>query len=553
MPPVASLSHATVIRLGQVVGATHVVIGSFRLTGGCRSPCARRASGSIPAGWSTKFVEVRPARRSVCDFRARQPPPRGCRRPRARRPLAARAAGVRELHQGTAWRRRRRRRSAISRRRSSSIPAFDRARLALWDVHQDEGNGQVALVTAAAVPETSPMYARARFSVGAVADPAQAPGRCVCDASDAGRSRAVGDVDEQHRRHSDAAAGDAANRPRDLLLQSGAQARSRTIPTTTSISATPTGPRRTHQSAIFWLREAVRRNPADGEAHAVLAAALQATGATAEAARERELATQLSSTYAEWAKKPAGPGAEPIPRGLERLKPSLDVSTLRRVDSAIATTGQREQKELTAFHLDRGRRFFEQGSNTEAITELRRAIYLSPYEAEAHLLLGRIYLRTGQTRVGHRCLQDRAVEPGDGRRARSRWRRRTSRLKDHAGARAGAGTRAGHRSEFLRGQRVTRQAGSRERSSEPGSRFLVLGAAVLVLGSGCRVPAAGLAQRAAPSIYSAEVDSIIHPVSARIHDRDDRRAPTPRTRRSSSSRCARPAASSTRHATSSRR
>ncbi len=58
------------------------------------------------------------------------------------------------------------------------------------------------------------------------------------------------------------------------------------------------------QSAIFWLRETVRRNPADGEAHAVLAAALQATGSIAEAARERELATQLSSTYAEWAKRP---------------------------------------------------------------------------------------------------------------------------------------------------------------------------------------------------------------------------------------------------------
>jgi Flp pilus assembly protein TadD len=68
-----------------------------------------------------------------------------------------------------------------------------------------------------------------------------------------------------------------------------------------------------------------------------------------------------------------------------------------RVDSAIATTGQREQKELAAFHLDRGRRMFEQGGNTEAITELRRALHLSPYEAEAHLLLGRIYLRTGQT------------------------------------------------------------------------------------------------------------------------------------------------------------
>jgi Flp pilus assembly protein TadD len=151
------------------------------------------------------------------------------------------------------------------------------------------------------------------------------------------------------------------------------------------------------QSAIFWLREAVRREPADGDAHGVLAAALQATGAAAESARERELATQLSSTYAEWAKKPAGAGAEAIPRGLERLKPSLDVSALRRVDSAIAITGQREQMELATFHLDRGRRLFEQGSNSEAVTELARAIYLSPYEASAHLLLGRIYLRTGQT------------------------------------------------------------------------------------------------------------------------------------------------------------
>ena len=161
------------------------------------------------------------------------------------------------------------------------------------------------------------------------------------------------------------------------------------------------------QAAIFWLREAVRRNPADGEAHAVLAAALQATGAAAEAARERELATQLSSTYAEWAKQP--PSGEPIPRGLERLKPSLEISTIRRIDSVIAT-GQREQKELAAFHLDRGRRLVEQGNTTEAITELRRALYLSPYEAEAHLLLGRIYLSQRADTCGDRCLQDCAVE-----------------------------------------------------------------------------------------------------------------------------------------------
>ena len=33
----------------------------------------------------------------------------------------------------------------------------------------------------------------------------------------------------------------------------------------------------------------------------------------------------------------------------------------------------------------------------EAERELRRALYLSPYLAEAHLLLGRVHLRTGRT------------------------------------------------------------------------------------------------------------------------------------------------------------
>ena len=36
--------------------------------------------------------------------------------------------------------------------------------------------------------------------------------------------------------------------------------------------------------------------------------------------------------------------------------------------------------------------------DVEAIAELRRAIYLMPYQAEAHLLLGRLYQRTGRVR-----------------------------------------------------------------------------------------------------------------------------------------------------------
>ena len=54
------------------------------------------------------------------------------------------------------------------------------------------------------------------------------------------------------------------------------------------------------------------------------------------------------------------------------------------------------QEDLAAFHLDAGRRAFEREADREAIDELRRALFLSPYLAEAHLLLGRLYLRGGR-------------------------------------------------------------------------------------------------------------------------------------------------------------
>lgn len=144
-------------------------------------------------------------------------------------------------------------------------------------------------------------------------------------------------------------------------------------------------------AAIYWLREAVRRDPADGDAHFVLGVALQQTGATAEAARERELATRLSSKYAGW-QKAAG---DPVPKGLERLHDALRPAR-PIVDSVLASAGQRDQEKLAAFHLEAGRRAFEREADREAIQELRRALYLSPYLAEAHLLLGRLYLRGGR-------------------------------------------------------------------------------------------------------------------------------------------------------------
>jgi len=392
VPPVASLSHATVIRLGQLVGATHVVIGSFALTGSQLS--VRAQNMRLDTGrMEREIVESGPLDNLFAIFErvsrrvagaGAAPSAAPADRPRLQvfepyiKGLIASATPTKISYLE----------SAIK-----LDPGFDRARLALWAVHHDQGNGQVALVTAAAVPETSPMYTRARFAVAssliqlARLDDAFATLRTLGDRAPAATlMNNIGVI--QMRRPVTPQTGRATyyfnqalkidQDDPDYYFNLGYAYWAEKDP----------------QAAIFWLRETVRRDPADGEAHAVLAAALQAAGASVEAARERELATQLSSTYAEWVKKP--PSGEPIPRGLERLKPSLEISTIRRIDSAIAT-GQREQKELAAFHLDRGRRLVEQGSHTEAMTELRRALYLSPYEAEAHLLLGRIYVRSGQT------------------------------------------------------------------------------------------------------------------------------------------------------------
>ena len=78
------------------------------------------------------------------------------------------------------------------------------------------------------------------------------------------------------------------------------------------------------------------------------------------------------------------------------MRHSAETNRARRASQAIATTAQRDQRDLATYHLDRARRLLEREQDREAMAELRRVIYLSPYEAEAHLLIGRIHLRAGR-------------------------------------------------------------------------------------------------------------------------------------------------------------
>ncbi len=423
VPPVATLSHATVIRLGQVVGAAHVVVGAFDLQGGdlvVRARTIRLDTGRI----SPELVERGPladllsiygriARRIAAvdsSIQTVEPLTRGYP------PLPAFEQYIKGLLAEAPAAQ-----IAFLTQALRVYPAFQRARVALWDVHTAQGDHRLALDLVHQVPADHPLARQARFLAAS-------------SMLHLGQYQAAFDAfSELNRTNPDPALlnnlGVVQIRRPSTPLRAG-PANSVTSGPSTSLTAGPSTPLggagravsyfgeairldgsdadlffnlgyafwldRDMPGAIQWLREAVRRNPADDEAHYVLGVALQASGSTVEAAREKELARQLSSTYADWEMKQ--PGANTAPRGLERLKLDIDVpDSLRAVDAAVVAAEQRDQREIAAFHLDRGRRLFEAGRDADAIAELRRTIFLAPYESQAHLLLGRIYLRTGRT------------------------------------------------------------------------------------------------------------------------------------------------------------
>ena len=273
-----------------------------------------------------------------------------------------------------------------------AAPAYDRVRLALWELHSESSQHQRALDAVSAIAPASRLYREGRFRA-ALSNlhlkrfdealqilrvmQSEQPAAPVANAIGVAELRRFAAVQPGRATYYFSLASELDPTDGDLFFNLGYAY----------------WLDKDANAAIYWLREAVRRDPADGDAHFILSVALQLTGATAEAARERELAHRLSSKYKGWEAKPVA--GDPVPRGLERLNEEL-MPARARVENVIADAGQRDQEKLAAFHLDAGRRAFEREADREAIQELGRAIYLSPYLAEAHLLLGRLYLRGGR-------------------------------------------------------------------------------------------------------------------------------------------------------------
>jgi tetratricopeptide (TPR) repeat protein len=395
LPGAASLSRATIIKVGELVGASEVVVGTIRLKGdqlvveaqGIRIDVGRVQPSISESG---PLADVVGLFERLSSRLASGAPIQGERS--ARPPLEAFESYVKGLMAESAASRATFLETAIK-----AYPQYDRAYLALWAVRHDQDDHAAALNIVSKVPDSSPLGRRARF----LAAVSLLELRRFDEALDGFSATAEGAAP------SFAAA--AFNNMGVVQLRRAAPS-SKGLPTyflTRAADADPGDPDilfnlgyaylvdRNHQGAIYWLREAVRRDPTDPEAHYLLSVALQGTGSPVEATRERDLARQLSSQMADLEKRALDEKAA-VPRGLARLREDPEARLGLRSEQHIVSSAQREQRDLATFHLDRARRLFEREEDREALAELRRVIYLSPYEAQAHLLMGRIYVRAGR-------------------------------------------------------------------------------------------------------------------------------------------------------------
>ena len=393
VPAAASLTDATVIRIGQLVRASQVVVGTVAMDGDDVVVQARaillesakvRAEANERGPLPDLFATFERLARKVAPASART----SSDVQRARPSMAAFENYIKGLLAETPA-------TAVGYLDAAlkADPSFDRARIALWEVFDEQGDHARALAAVNVVPANSSLARRARFRVALSQlnlkryDEAFATFKALADARPTPAVfNNLGVV--QLRR------GGTATTGMPVYYFNKAAESDATEPDYFFNLGYAYWFDRDTQAAIYWLREAVRRDPTDGDAHYVLGAALAAAGHANESAREKELARRLSSTYADWDKRPA---TDPIPRGLERLKTDVELPHARQIEQTLANANA-DQRELARFYLDRARRLVEQESDREAMAELNRVLFLSPYDAEAHLLIGRVHLRAGHAR-----------------------------------------------------------------------------------------------------------------------------------------------------------
>lgn len=303
LPLTASLSHATVIKVGHLVGATEVIVGGFVLDGSTLRTTAHRIRIDVgrvepevsdQAAVTDLFASfARLAGRLAPDSSA----PAAPAQPAV--PLTAFESYIKGLVADSPASQ-----AAFLEAAIKIFPGYDRAELALWSVRSGVADHVSALAAARAVPASSPLSLRAKFLAGVslVAlrryDEAFAAFKAWVDDAPSGAEKTAG-------------LGAALNNLGVVQIRRGATPETG-LPVfylTKAADADPADPdflfnlgyaytvEHNTQAAIYWLREAVRRDPGDPDAHFVLAAALQGSGSDIEAERERIGAPTLVSVW----------------------------------------------------------------------------------------------------------------------------------------------------------------------------------------------------------------------------------------------------------------
>jgi Flp pilus assembly protein TadD len=275
LPPNALLSRATVIKVGEIVGAGQIVVGEVTVDGDALTVKARPIRIDVGRAES-EVVE----RGSLADLFgivrkvARRVVPGGSETAAPAAPLS-----LQSFEQYV--------KGLLAEQPASQAefleaalkldPAYDRARLALWEVRAAQGDHAAALAVTRGIGADSTYARRARFLSGVSLmalkqyDEAFTVFRTLQDsAPDAAILNNLGVIQLRRPASPDAGkpvyyftkAAEAAPDDPDLLFNVGYAY---------AVDKDP-------QGAIYWLREALRRNPADGDAHVVLAYALDAAG-----------------------------------------------------------------------------------------------------------------------------------------------------------------------------------------------------------------------------------------------------------------------------------